>query len=125
MAFLKKKIEAGAEFIVTQMFYNNSRYFEFVDKCREAGINVPIIPGLKPLTTKKQLYVLPNLFHMDLPEELTEAVEACKDDKQVAQIGIEWAVQQSKELKAKDAPVLHFYTMGRSAATYAIAKEVF
>lgn len=125
MAFLKKKIDAGAEFIVTQMFYDNKKYFEFVDKCSEAGINVPIIPGLKPLTTKKQLYVLPNLFHMDLPEELTEAVEACKDDKQVAQVGIEWAVKQSKELKAKGAPVLHFYTMGRSAATYAIAKEVF
>jgi methylenetetrahydrofolate reductase (NADPH) len=125
MNFLKRKIDAGAEFIVTQMFYDNSKYFEFVDKCRAADINVPIIPGLKPLTTKKQLFVLPNLFHMDIPEELSEAVEACKDNKQVAQVGIEWAIQQSKELKEKGAPVLHYYTMGRSGATYQIAKEVF
>lgn len=125
MNFLKRKIDAGAEFIVTQMFYDNSKYFEFVDKCKEAGINVPIIPGLKPLTTKKQLFVLPNLFHMDIPEELSEAVETCKDNKQVAQVGIEWAIQQSKELKEKGAPVLHYYTMGKSGATYQIAKEVF
>lgn len=123
--FLKKKVDAGAEFIVTQMFYDNNKYFDFVDKCREAGINVPIIPGLKPLTTKKQLFILPNLFHMDIPEELSEAVEACKDNNQVAQVGIEWAIQQSKELKEKGAPVLHYYTMGRSEATYKIAKEVF
>ncbi len=123
--FLKRKVDAGAEFIVTQMFYDNSKYFEFVDKCREAGINVPIIPGLKPLTTKKQLFILPNLFHMDIPEELSEAVETCKDNNQVTQVGIEWAIQQSKELKEKGAPVLHYYTMGRSEATYKIAKEVF
>jgi methylenetetrahydrofolate reductase (NADPH) len=125
MTFLKKKVEAGAEFIVTQMFYNNDKYFEFVDSCREAGITIPIIPGLKPLTTRKQLFVLPKIFHIDLPEDLVDAVEACKDDKQAAQIGIEWSIQQSKELKAKGAPVLHYYTMGKSAATYAIAKEVF
>ncbi len=125
MNFLKRKIDAGAEFIVTQMFYDNSKYFEFVDKCRAADINVPIIPGLKPLTTKKQLFVLPNLFHMDIPEELSDAVEACKDNKEVAQVGIEWAIQQSKELKEKGAPVLHYYTMGKSGATYKIAKEVF
>lgn len=125
MNFLKRKVDAGAEFIVTQMFYDNSKYFEFVDKCRAADINVPIIPGLKPLTTKKQLFILPNLFHMDIPEDLSDAVEACKDNTQVAQVGIEWAIQQSKELKEKGAPVLHYYTMGRSGATYKIAKEVF
>jgi methylenetetrahydrofolate reductase (NADPH) len=125
MSFLKRKVEAGAEFIVTQMFYNNDKYFEFVDSCREAGITIPIIPGLKPLTTRKQLFVLPKIFHIDLPEDLVDAVEDCKDDKQAAQVGIEWAIQQSKELKAKGAPVLHYYTMGKSAATYTIAKEVF
>lgn len=125
MTFLKKKVEAGAEFIVTQMFYDNQKYFEFVDACRAAGINVPIIPGIKPLTTRKQLFVLPKIFHIDLPEALVDAVQECKDDKQAVQVGIEWAIAQSKELKAKGAPVLHYYTMGKSEATYKIAKEVF
>lgn len=125
MSFLIRKVEAGAEFIVTQMFFNNQKYFEFVDACRSAGITLPIIPGIKPLTTKKQLNILPKIFHIDIPEDLSDAVETCKDDKAVTQLGIEWAIQQSKELKAKGAPVLHYYTMGKSAATYAIAKEVF
>ena len=89
------------------------------------GITIPIIPGLKPLTTKKQLSVLPKLFHIDIPDELVDAVNKCKDDKAVKQVGIEWAIQQSKELKAANVPVLHYYTMGLSEATRQIAKEVF
>ena len=125
MAWLKQKVDAGADYIVTQMFFNNQKYFEFVENCRKMDINIPIIPGIKPLTTKKQLTVLPKIFHIDLPEELVNAVEACKDDKAVKQVGIEWAIQQSKELKAAGVPVLHYYTMGLSEATKAIASKVF
>ncbi len=125
LAWLKQKVDAGAEFITTQMFFDNSAYFTFVEKCRKAGIDIPIIPGIKPLATKKQLTVLPKVFHIDIPEALSDAVEKAKDDKQVKEIGIEWAIQQCKELKALGAPVLHFYTMGKSDATKRIAKEVF
>jgi methylenetetrahydrofolate reductase (NADPH) len=123
--FLKKKVESGAEFIVTQMFFDNSKYFQFVDACRKADIHIPIIPGLKPLTTAKQLSALPKIFHIDIPEELSDEVEKCKDDKQVKQVGIEWAIKQSKELKDAGVPVLHYYTMGLSEATRAIASKVF
>jgi len=125
LLWLKKKVDAGAEFITTQMFFDNEAYFNFVDKCGKAGINVPIIPGIKPIATKKQLTVLPKVFHIDIPETLSEAIEKAKDDKQVKEIGIEWAINQCKELKVKGAPVLHFYTMGRSEATRQIAKAVF
>ena len=125
MKWLKQKVDAGADYIVTQMFFDNKKFFNFVEKCREMGINVPIIPGLKPLATKKQLVALPKIFHIDLPEDLVNAVEACKDDKAVKQVGIEWAIQQSKELKAAGVPVLHYYTMGLSEATKAIASKVF
>jgi len=125
MRWLKQKVDAGAEYIVTQMFFNNDKYFEFVETCKNAGITIPIIPGLKPLTTKKQLTVLPKVFHIDIPEELVLAVENCKDDKAVKQVGIEWAVEQSKQLKAAKVPVLHYYTMGLSEVTKAIASQVF
>jgi methylenetetrahydrofolate reductase (NADPH) len=125
LAWLQKKVDAGAEFITTQMFFDNQAYFEFVAKCQKQGINIPIIPGIKPIATKKQLTVLPKIFHIDIPEALAEAVERAKDDRQVKEIGIEWAIQQCKELKAAGAPVLHFYTMGRSEATKAIAEQVF
>lgn len=125
MRWLKQKVDAGADYIVTQMFFNNKKFFAFVDKCREAGINVPIIPGLKPLATKKQLIGLPKIFHIDLPDDLVTEVEKCKDDKEVKQVGIEWAIQQSKELKEAGVPVLHYYTMGLSEATKAIASKVF
>lgn len=125
IAFLKKKVEAGSEYIVTQMFYDNKRFFEFVQMCRDNGIHVPIIPGLKPLATKKQLFILPKAFHIDIPEDLVDAVEKAKTADQVKQIGIEWCVAQSKELKASGVPVLHYYTMGKSEATYAVAKEIF
>jgi methylenetetrahydrofolate reductase (NADPH) len=125
MRWLKQKVDAGAEYIVTQMFFNNQKYFEFVDTCKSMGITIPIIPGLKPITTRKQLTVLPKIFHIDMPEDLVLAVEKCKDDKAVKQVGIEWAIQQSKELKAAKVPVLHYYTMGVSEVTKAIASQVF
>lgn len=123
--WLKKKVDAGAEFITTQMFFDNQAYFSFVEKCKAAVISIPIIPGIKPIASKKQLTVLPKVFHIDIPEALSDAVSKAKDDKQVKEIGIEWAIAQCKELKAKGAPVLHFYTMGRSEATREIARAVF
>ncbi len=125
MKFLKRKIETGAEFIVTQMFFNNKKYFEFVEKCRENDINVPIIPGIKPLTTKGQLTILPKLFHIDLPDELTDEIEQAKSADAVKKIGIDWAVQQCKELMAAKVPVLHFYTMGKSETTRQICERIF
>jgi methylenetetrahydrofolate reductase (NADPH) len=125
LKWLKAKVDAGADYVVTQMFFNNSKFIEFTEQCKKMGITIPIIPGLKPLTTKKQLSVLPKLFHIDIPDELVDAVNKCKDDKAVKQVGIEWAIQQSKELKAANVPVLHYYTMGLSEATRQIAKEVF
>jgi methylenetetrahydrofolate reductase (NADPH) len=123
--YLKQKVEMGAEFIVTQMFFDNSKYVGFVKQCRENGINVPIIPGLKPITSSKQLISLPKIFHIDLPEALTEAVLACKDEKQVKEVGIEWMIQQCKELMNVGAPVLHFYTMSNPEPTRKIAEAVF
>jgi methylenetetrahydrofolate reductase (NADPH) len=122
---LKAKVEAGADYIVTQLFFDNSKYFAFVDKCREAGINVPIIPGLKPLSTKRQLSILPQIFHVDIPDELAIQAIKCKDNAQVKQLGIEWCIQQSKELKAAGVPVLHYYSMGKSANIKEIASAVF
>ena len=123
--FLKKKIDAGADYIVTQMFFDNQKFFEFQDKCKEAGINVPIIPGLKPLATKKQLNALPHRFHVDLPEDLIKSVVKCKDNAAVRQVGIEWCTQQSKELKEAGVPFLHYYSMGKSDNIKAIAEAVF
>ena len=123
--FLKKKIKAGATYIVTQMFFDNSKYFSFVKKCREAGITVPIIPGLKPIATKKQLNLLPHRFNVDLPEDLIMSVVKAENNEAVKQIGIEWAIAQSKELIKEGVPVLHFYSMGNSANIKAIAEELF
>lgn len=125
MKFLKAKIDAGAEYIVTQMFFDNSKHFEFLNKCKEAGINVPIIPGLKMLTTKKQLTILPKIFHIDIPEALYIEAEKCKDDKQVREVGIEWCIAQSKELMKIGTPCLHFYTMGLSETTKRVASQLF
>jgi methylenetetrahydrofolate reductase (NADPH) len=125
MKYLKLKVDMGAEYIVTQMFFDNKPYFEFVDKCREAGINVPIIPGIKPITAKGQLTVLPKVFNIDIPEDLTEAVMNCKDNIAVKQVGIEWCVAQSRELMKKGVPTLHYYSMGKSDPIYKIAKELF
>jgi methylenetetrahydrofolate reductase (NADPH) len=123
--FLKMKIEKGASYIVTQMFYDNQKYFDFVKLCRSKGINVPIIPGLKPLTTKSQLVSIPKTFSVDMPEELVKEVLKCKDNKAVREVGVEWAVQQSKELIKAGVPVLHFYTMGKSDNIRKIAEKVF
>ncbi|MCU0355891.1 MAG: methylenetetrahydrofolate reductase [NAD(P)H] [Cytophagales bacterium] len=125
LKYLKMKVDMGAEFIVTQMFFDNRKYFDFVTRCREAGIHVPVIPGLKPLTTKKQLTVLPRIFHLDLPDDLVRAVEACATDKDVKQVGIEWCVAQCRELMNANVPVLHFYTMSKSDPVKAIAQAVF
>ena len=122
---LKNKIDAGAEYVVTQMFFDNNRFFAFVDKCREAGITVPIIPGLKPLTTLKQLSLLPKTFHIDLPDDLVSEIEKCKTDGEVKQVGIEWCIQQSKELMARNLPCLHYYTMGNAETIRKIASNVF
>lgn len=125
LKWLKHKVDCGADYIVTQMFFDNKKYFDFVAKCREKGINVPIIPGLKPLASKGQLNALPKLFHIDIPEELANEVEKCSDEKAVKHAGIEWCIAQSKELKQGGVPCLHYYTMSRSEATVEIAKAVF
>lgn len=122
---LKQKVELGADYVVTQMFFDNQKFFEFVDAAREIGITVPIIPGIKPLAIKKHLNLLPQVFKIDLPEDLVDAVESCQNNKEVRQVGVEWCIQQSKELKAAGVPVLHYYSMGKSDNIRAIAKEVF
>lgn len=125
IAALKKKVDAGADYIITQMFFDNAAYYRFVDDCRAAGINVPIIPGLKPLSLKKHLTALPESFAISLPEELSREVEKCSDDSQVYDLGIEWCVAQSRDLIAHGAPAVHYYTMGRAANICAILKQVF
>ncbi len=123
--FLKEKIKLGADYIITQMFFDNKKYFEFVDLCKEEGINVPIIPGLKPISTLKQLNLIPHRFHCDLPESLIKEIIKCKDNSQVRQVGIEWCIEQSKELKNKNVPFLHYYSMGRSSNIRAVAEAIF
>ena len=125
LEYLKKKVDTGAKFIVTQMFYDNNKYFEFVEKCRAIGINVPIIPGLKPITTLKHIAFLPKFFHIDFPEALSNELNKCKSNEEVRNVGMEWGIMQSKELIKNNAPVLHFYTMGKGKAVRNIAKEVF
>lgn len=125
LKYLKQKVDLGANYIVTQMFFDNKKYFDFVDRCREAGIHVPIIPGIKPITTRSQSSVLPTIFYIDLPDELSDEVEKCKDNAAVKEVGIEWAIKQSKELIQAGVPTLHFYSMGKSDPIYRIAKELF
>lgn len=125
LKYLKMKIEMGADYIVTQMFFDNQAYFDFVKQCRDTGINVPIIPGLKPLTTKGQLSALPRTFHIDMPNDLVKEVEKCKDNEAVKQVGIEWCIQQSKELIAFGVPCLHYYTMSKSTAIKEVASAIF
>ena len=123
--FLKQKIRHGAEYIVTQMFFDNKKYFDYVDRCRKAGITIPIIPGLKPLSTKKQLNQVPHRFKVDLPDDLIMAVVRANDADAVRQVGIEWCIAQSRELIAAGIPVLHYYSMGKSENIREIAKAVF
>ncbi len=123
--YLKKKVDLGADFIVTQMFYDVQKYIDFVDQCRKNDIHVPIIPGLKPITSSKQLVSLPKLFHIDVPEALSEAVSSCKSEAEVKEVGIEWMIHQCKELIKIGAPVLHFYTMSNPVPTKKIAEAIF
>lgn len=125
LEYLKLKVDLGAEYIVTQMFFDNNKFFEFVRRCRSIGINVPIIPGLKPITAKNQLTVLPSIFHIDLPHELVRELDKCKTNDEVMQVGIEWGIQQSKELMDFGVPCLHYYSMSRSTAVQNIAKALF
>ncbi|WP_298479349.1 methylenetetrahydrofolate reductase [NAD(P)H] [uncultured Maribacter sp.] len=122
---LKEKVDAGADYVVTQMFFDNQKYFEFVEAAKKMGINVPIIPGIKPMAVKRHLQLLPQVFKIDLPQDLIDAVDNCENNKAVRQVGIEWAIQQSKELKKAGVPVLHYYSMGKSDNVYSIAKELF
>lgn len=125
LEFTKAKIDAGADYIVTQMFFDNRKYFEFVDACRKAGIDVPIVPGLKPLTKRYQLNSIPRIFHVDLPDDLAVEMMKAKDAEGRRQVGIEWCIQQSKELKEAGAPCLHYYTMGDTDTIRSIVEKVY
>ena len=122
---LKEKVDAGADYIVTQFFFDNKYFFEFEKRCRAMGITVPIIPGLKPIYRKSQVKILPSLFHVNLPEALVDELEKTKDDIQAREVGVKWCIEQSKELKKAGIPVLHYYTMSRSSETIEIARAVF
>lgn len=124
LQYLKMKVDAGAEYITTQMFFDNSKFFDFVKRCREIGIEVPIIPGLKPLTTRRQLSVLPRTFHVDIPTELSNEILQCKTDADVELVGQRWLLEQSKELKAGGVPILHYYTLGKPHVVVNVVKEV-
>lgn len=121
---LKAKVDAGADYIITQLFYDNNKFFEFVKAAREIGITVPIIPGLKPMTLKKQISIIPKIFSIDIPFELADAFAKAKSDNETREIGIEWSIAQSKELIKFGVPCLHYYTMGKSEAVSRIAKAV-
>lgn len=125
LKYLKMKVDAGADYIVTQMFFDNKKYFDFVDSLHAMGIQLPVIPGLKPITTKKQATILPKVFHIDIPEDLLDEIEKCKTDTEVREVGIAWCIDQSKELVSKNVPCLHYYTMGKSDTTCRIASQVF
>lgn len=125
LRYTKAKIDAGANYIVTQMFFDNQKYFDYVEQCRAAGINVPIVPGLKPLTKLYQLNSLPRLFHVNLPPDLVDGITKAKTAEGRIQVGIEWCAQQSKELKEAGAPCLHYYTMGDSATIRKIVEQVY
>lgn len=124
LEYLKRKVEGGADYIVTQMFFDNSKFYSFVKACRDIGINVPIIPGLKPLTTKKQLTMLPKTFHIDLPSDLCNEVLKCKSDEEAEIVGTEWLLEQSRDLKKSGVPVLHYYTVGKPDAVANVVKQL-
>lgn len=125
LRYLKEKVDAGAHYIVTQLFFDNAKFFQFVDDCRKAGINVPIIPGIKPITTLKHITFLPKTFHIDLPEDLGDELEKCNNNADVMRVGIEWGIQQTKELIKAGVPCIHFYTMGKSEAVKQIVKGAY
>lgn len=123
--YMKKKVENGADYFITQMFFDNSKYFTFVDRCRKEGINVPILPGIKPITRKAHLSMLPKTFRSEIPEELASMIRDCKTDEEVKRLGIEWGIRQARELLEKGAPGIHFYTMSASESVKEIAEKVF
>ena len=123
--FLKEKVKNGADYLITQMFFDNEKFYTFVDRCRQEGITVPILPGIKPLTRRSHLNVLPKTFRTEMPEELVKAVEAAKSDEEVRQIGVEWAVMQGKDLLAHGAPGIHFYTINASDSVREAARLIF
>ncbi|MBP6091179.1 MAG: methylenetetrahydrofolate reductase [NAD(P)H] [Crocinitomicaceae bacterium] len=125
LQYLKAKVDAGAEYIVTQLFFDNQKYFDFVNACRTTGINVPIIPGIKPIKALNHITFLPKFFKIDYPEALSKELLKCKTNADVEQLGIEWGIQQSKELKAANVPCIHYYTMSNSREVKAIAAEIF
>jgi len=125
LSYLKQKVDAGASYIVTQMFFDNKKYFDFVDACRAIGITVPIIPGLKPVKVLNHISFLPKFFHIDFPEELSKELLKCRSNEDVANVGIEWGINQSKELKKAGVPCIHYYTMSNSSSVRAIASEIF
>ena len=125
LKYLKEKVDAGADYIVTQMFFDNQKYFDFVNAAKQIGIDVPIIPGIKPIAVTRHLQLLPQVFRIDLPEALIKAVQNCKTNKEVRQVGIEWTIQQSKELLEAGVPVLHYYSMGKSDNIKKIASAIF
>lgn len=122
---LRRKVEAGASYIVTQMFFDNKKYFTFVDNCRKVGIDVPIIPGIKPLTSLRQMELIPRTFHLDIPEELASELSKCKDDESVRALGVEWALTQARELKAANVPSIHFYAMHATASVAKVAEQLY
>lgn len=124
LRYLKMKVDAGADYITTQMFFDNKKYFEFVKNCRKIGIEIPIIPGLKPITTRKQLTVLPRTFHVDIPTELSTEILKCKTDAEVEIVGTEWLLEQSRELKKAGVPVLHYYTLGKPRVIENVARKI-
>ncbi|MDE6399575.1 MAG: methylenetetrahydrofolate reductase [NAD(P)H] [Muribaculaceae bacterium] len=123
--YLKKKVENGADYLITQMFFDNEKYFSFVERCRAEGITVPIIPGIKPISKKTQLTVLPKIFRTDIPEELASRIRESKSDSEVKEAGIEWGIRQCMELMEKGAPGIHFYTMSVSDSVSKIAEKLF
>lgn len=124
LQYLKAKVDGGADYIVTQMFFNNQKYYDFVNACRNIGITVPIIPGLKAIAVKNQLTVLPKIFHIDLPAELSKELIKCKNNDEVENVGTEWLLMQSKDLKANGVPVLHYYTLGKSSLVENVIKQL-
>jgi len=122
---LKEKVDAGADYVVTQMFFDNQKYFSFIKAAKEIGIDVPIIPGIKPISIRRHLNILPQVFNLNLPDILVNEIEKCKDNKEIRQVGIEWAITQSKELQKAGVPLIHYYSMGKSDNIKAIASKVF